>query len=247
MKTSSNALMAFFPFVCLLLAASTQAETVVFFDTFDAPDGINMNENLEARQAGGKIVSPYEKYGGQADQSAIASNELRRTGPGGLNVTENFAGQICGKNFSISADIRCLSPEGWGAMSLLSDNASDRGLCPLSIRLHGEGLVVVSSGRAGEMPSHVETVFPSDKIGKVLGEGFQVTDTHNYKIVVTEEGNADHMAFFIDGVEFPLKSDTVEFVDETKRKINFINVNDIGTDIVYDNLKLTIDVAPSGE
>lgn len=228
----------------LALTGGAVAETILFQDTFDSPDDVNVNGNLDARQAGGKVVSDYKKYGGESTQSAIAANELKRMGPGGLDLAANFAEHICGKNFSISADTKCLSSEGWGAMSLLSTTAPTRGLSPLSIRLHGGGLVVVSSGRAGDTPPPLETVFSPVQIGKTLGNEFRVADAHNYKFVVTEEGEVDRVAFFIDGVEFPLKCNTVEFGDETRRTINFINVNDAETDIVYDNLKLVTDTAP---
>ncbi len=230
--------------IAMVAASCADAGDIVFQDSFDAPDGVNVNENLDARQAGGAVACEYEKVGARPNQSAIVSNELKCNGPGALNGKANFAEQICGKNFSLSADIRCVSADGWGAMSLLSDTALRRGLCPLSIRLHGKGFVVVSSGRAGDTPPPVETIITPAQIGKVLGKTFRVSETHNYKFVVTEGGNADRVAFYIDGVELPLKSSSVEFGDETKRKINFINMNDVETNIIYDNLKLETDVAP---
>lgn len=223
------------------------AGDVVFQDSFEAPDGVNVNENLDARQAGGGMICDYEKIGAQPNQSVIISNELKRNGPGALNVRGNFAEQICGKNFSLSADMRCDSPDGWGAMSLLSDTALNRGISPLSVRLHGKGFVVVSTGKAGGTPPPVETFLSPAQIGRVLGKDFRIADTHNYKFVVTEKGDEDRATFFIDGVKFPLKCNTVEFGDETKRAINFINMNDVETDIVYDNLKLMTDVVPGDE
>jgi len=244
MKIPSETSRLFLLFVCLALSASAGAETVIFRDTFETRDGEDVNADIEIRQSGGSVTSDYKKLGSQTDQSSIASNQLKRTGPGELDLTTNFADKICGKSFSLSADIQCLSLEGWGAISMLGDTASTRERSPLSVRLHGKGLVVVSSGHAGENPAPVETVFSPVQIGKILDGGFSVADAHNYKFVVTERGGTDHVAFFIDGIELPLKDDTVEFGDETKRIISFINVNNADTNILYDNLTLTIDPSP---
>jgi len=244
MKTPSTLVKISLAFLLLSLAARSNAETVVFQDTFDAPDNGDVNADTTGRQAGGVCPSDYKKIGGLQNQSAIVSNHLERTGPGGLDATANFADRIAGRDFSLSVDIKCLSTEGWGAVSLLGDTTRRRELSPLSIRIHGNGLVAVSSGHGGEMPSPTETVFPLSKLRNILGPEFNIADFHNYKCVVAENGVVDHVSFFIDGVELPLKDDTVEFGDETGRWISFINPNNADTNIVFDNLTLAISPPP---
>jgi len=245
MRICSNVMKPVMGFLFLVLAAAASAETLVFQDTFDAPDDVDVNVDLDTRQEGGAVLSDYRKGGGDASQSAIVSGQLERVGPGRLDVTTDFADRIAGKSFSISVDIQYASPGvgGWGAISLLSDTGTERALSPLSIRLQdvGAGLVVVHSGRVGEP---AETQFSAARLEALLGAPFDFAEPHNYKYVVTEGGAVDRVAFFIDGVEVPLMDDTIDFGDDTSRRINFINTNEAATDIFYDNLALVEETVP---
>ncbi len=230
------------PLLALLLIVSVAplhaAEHVVFLDTFDAPDGVNVNAAFEARQAGGEVASPYKKLGGEAGQSAIVSKELHRDGAGELETAANFAGRIAGKNFSLSVDARCLTNDGWGSISVLGGTAENRGLSPLSIRLHGAGgLVFVASGAAGETPPPTETRFTPAELSVLLGREFDITESHNYKYVVSDNGT--RVAFFIDNVELPLRDNILMFDDVSALKISFVNVGNADSRLAFDNLTIT--------
>jgi len=237
-RIRSNLMKASLIAVLYLAAPSAHAQTVIFEDTFDTPDNVDINMGVEARQAGGATTSSYKTTGGRRNQSAIVSHRLERIGPGNLEANTDFADRIAGKSFALSTDIKFISTDiGWGSISLVSDTGPSRGTTPLSIRLNKDA-VIVSSGRAGESPRPVETVFSVAQLSRILGVEFKIEDFHNYKYVVTENGSWDRAAFFIDGVEMPLKEATIDFGDETGRRINFVNASDLA-DIVFDNLKLT--------
>lgn len=226
--------------------AASGPEKIVFRDTFDTPDTMKVNADIDLiRQARGKVASAYVGVGktllvSTSRQNTIVANSLKRVGPAAMEVEADFAEQIAGKNFSLSADIKYLgtNPKGWGSISLLSDKGPERDSSPMSILLKGDGSVAVSSGRAGEP---VTSLFSPAQLGKMLGRPFAVGAFHNYKYVVQWDEKKNLVSFFIDGVELPLKDKTVNFGGASVRHIHFINAKDVAdTDIVFDNLTLTV-------
>jgi hypothetical protein len=227
--------------VSLVLSAPgiSAAETVVFQDTFDAPDGSSVNTDIEARQTGGQVISPYKANAGRDARSSIQSNHLKRVGVGPMELVDDLA-DLVGKSFTFAVDMRYPSPESWGSISLVSDAGTDRGHTPCSIRLHATnagGVVVVNSGSTVEP---FETFFQANQLSNLLGQPFRISDFHNYKYVVHMDGTVGIGTFYIDGVEVPLKDPTIDFGDGSGRRINFISMEPVSV-IEFDNLKITVD------
>ena len=86
------------------------------------------------------------------------------------------------------------------------------------------------------------TSYFSTQLGQKLGRPFAIHEFHHYKYVVKKDGEGYRASFLIDGVELPLKDQTINFGDEPDRRIHLVNAKDVAdTDIIFDNLMLTVE------
>ena len=214
----------------LMAGLATQAQQIIFMDTFDTPDTNDISADYVARQSNGLVNTAY------ADNNPpvtwITSNALRKTGGGNVVPDVNFAPYLVGQSFEFSADIRMDNTNTeWMALSMLSANEDARGKSPLTFYVRG-----------GTNTSSTAVVQTADSTGTNFHYtvvSFQNADQfHNFKFVVTEAGAVDRVQFLVDGEAADLGAYAyAAFTENTTRKLDIVSQSNI--DGFVDNLSLS--------